>query len=139
MTTQNIINAAPLCLTPLSQQIKEAGGEGFNCDVKVTPIKGSFSSIYTFQTAEGEKSIKTVNDYQVGVLTAEEKHLIRFNADKKEYTLVTRREIKKAPYKTLLVKPLGSSFDEMIDELNKMYPNRFAWSFENPELILQAR
>ena len=92
----DVINAAPLLLKPLSQQIKEAGGEGLNDSVKVEKIKNSFSCVYSFKTEMGEKSIRTLNEFSVGMIDHTENHFVKFNGDTSEYTLVTPRETQKS-------------------------------------------
>jgi hypothetical protein len=128
----NIINAAPLLLKPLSQQIKEAGGEGFNDSVKVEKIENSFSCVYTFKTEMGEKSIRTLNEFSVGMIDHTENHFVKFNGDTSEYTLVTPRETQNGSKKILLIKSLGYSFDEMMKTLKEMWPNRVVWKLDNP-------
>ena len=61
----NITQMAPLYLSPVDTQIKTHGGRGYNCDVETTDIKGSFQTIYTFDTDDGKKSLITPNYYHV--------------------------------------------------------------------------
>jgi hypothetical protein len=113
LNSKSEIAALPLRLVPLSNQIEEAGGEGFNCDVVVKPMKNSFSVLYTFWTKDGIKTLKTRNEFQVGMVEDVENHFVIFDADIGEYTLVTPRDIKKEPYRILLIKSLGNSFNEI--------------------------
>jgi len=130
--TSNIIQAKRLLMAPLSSQIKAAGGEGFNCDVKCTPVKDSFASMYTFETENGKRTLLTHNETHVGLIDDEVNHHVMFNADNGEYTSVTVNEIVVEPYRELKVKSLGYSFNDMFKSLKNMWPKRQVWNLTVP-------
>lgn len=127
------IMAKPLYQTALDTQIRELGGRGYNCGVKVTPIQGSYSCIYTFDTPEGVKSIKTANALTLGMVDG---NFIIHNGDSGEYSLVTVKKINRAPYKICHVKSLGNSLEEMYWALKLIWPNRLSWQLNIPEMLL---
>ncbi|MFT6904997.1 MAG: hypothetical protein ACJAS1_001651 [Oleiphilaceae bacterium] len=127
------IQAVSLYLKCLDDQIKDAGGEGYNCDVKVAPITGSFSHAYTFNTADGEKTLITPNTFCVGVIHDERDHFVEFNADTGSYDLVTPRLVKKEAKKVLFLKLLGNSFSETLITLKQIWPNRAVWDLTPPK------
>ena len=127
-----IINAVPLLLKPLSQQIKEAGGEGYNSSVCVQAVSNSFSHLYVFETSDGKKAIKTQNVFYVGMISSAKKHFVQFNGDTEEYTLVTQQERPKNESKLLFIKSLGHSFAEMQLALEAIWPERLVWDLTNP-------
>jgi len=131
-----IINAEPLLLKPLAQQIKEVGGEGYNCPVKVTRLNNSFSVDYCFNTNEGERVIRTSNDFQVGMVDDVENYFVMFNTDNGEYTLITPKAIKKAPFKLLLIKSFGFDYQSMIEGLEALWPNRVVWNLSHPDTAI---
>lgn len=61
MNSTNFIHANPLLLSSLDSQIRSLGGRGFNASVKCQPVQGSFSKLYTFDTAEGPKGVVSEN------------------------------------------------------------------------------
>lgn len=128
-----IILAKPLYQTALDTQIRELGGRGYNYGVKVTPIKGSYSCIYTFDTPEGVKSIQTENVLTLGVVDG---NLVIHNGDTGEYSLVTVKKITRAPYKLSHVKALGNSLEDMYWALKLIWPNRISWQLNIPEMLL---
>ncbi|NQZ51060.1 MAG: hypothetical protein HRT95_13085 [Moritella sp.] len=132
--SSHITQAIRLLMAPLSSQIKTAGGEGFNCDVKCTPVKGSFAAMYTFETENGKRTLLTHNETHVGLIDEEVYHHIMFNAQNGEYTSTTVNDIDVEPYRILKVKSLGFSFEDMHKSLKKMWPNRVVWKLTVPEL-----
>jgi hypothetical protein len=135
----SIITAAPLMLKSLSQQIQDAGGEGFNCSVKVERIKNSFSEFYHFDTPSGPKTIKTLNRFTVGMIDDAVNHFVEFDGDTKEYSLVTPHSFKKPPYKLLKIKDIGSTFEDMFNHLKAIWPDRVVWKLTEPSEALASR
>lgn len=135
MTEQVHIKAQPLRLINLSQQIINAGGKGFNFDVDVKPLEGSYSVLYSFNTPEGLKTLKTSNVFQVGVVDYDVNHFVMFDGDSGKYYLETEKEIVKAPFKILLQKDLGESFYEMKASLIEIWPNRIVWNLTRPRIL----
>lgn len=133
----DIIQAAPLLLEPLDVQIKKAGGRGYNCDVVTKPIPGTFSALYSFKTPEGIKTIKTPNDYQVGLVDADLDYFVMYDADTGEYSLVTKHTISNPPYRTLVVRKIGHTFDDMRAYLKRRWPNRTVWNLTHPNEALK--
>jgi hypothetical protein len=133
----NLIKAGSLLLEPLDSQIKKAGGRGYNCEVVVKPISGTFSTLYSFKTDSGVKTIQTPNDFQVGIVDdAELTYFVMFDADKGEYSLVTKHNIAKPPHEILVVRTLGYSFDAMKVELERRWPHRTVWNLTHPAQAL---
>lgn len=135
----SIIKAVSLTLRPLSNQIKDAGGAGYNCDVKVERLINSFSAIYRFNTPEGEKAILSPNTFRVGLIDAPEcNHFVEFNGDTGEYDLVTPKETAKGPAKILLRSFLGNSLQEAKEALQKLWPERCVWSLTDPAEVING-
>jgi len=129
-----IIMAKPLYHTALDTQIRELGGRGYNCGVKVTPIQGSYSCIYTFDTPEGVKHLQTKCELTLGVVDG---NIIIHNGETGEYSLVTINKVNRAPYKIILVKTLGNSLEEMYWALKLIWPNHLSWQLNIPETLLK--
>lgn len=129
--SQNVFLAAPLTMKPISQQISEAGGRGYNADVLVTPVSNSHQELYIFNTPEGVKSMLTRNEFQVGLIDDAENHLVMYYGDTNQYRLVTPVDTKNG--KILKVADLGYSFEEMQESVQKIWPNRCVWKFTNPD------
>lgn len=123
------ILAKPLLLVPLSTQITELGGQGYNSDVETTRVKGSFSSLYRFKTPEGERTLLTRNEFQVGFVNNQ---FIMYHGDLGEFTLVTRNTFSKFPFKLLHVQTLGFSFDDMKKQLSIIFPKQIVWNLTDP-------
>lgn len=133
-----IISAAPLHLVPLHQQIINAGGEGYNTDVRAERVKNSFSTVYYFDTKDGEKALQTRNTYQVVyVNSGENKHYVDYDADKGEYWLATLRNIKKPPYHFLEGVFLGRTAEEAERRLKTIWPERLRWDLTIPDIFIR--
>jgi hypothetical protein len=87
-----IINAETFFLITLDCQIKMHGGKGFNCDVVVDPVKGKYSFDYTFDTLEGSKTLRSVNQFQIAVFEPSFDGLcyVVHDADKDVFLMVRR-------------------------------------------------
>ncbi|WP_196160889.1 hypothetical protein [Reinekea sp. G2M2-21] len=131
-----VIEAAPLLLKALSTQIKEAGGRGYNSDVIDVAIDRSFSVLHTFDTPEGKKTIKTRNEFQVGLIDADQNYFVIYNADRNDYRLVTVHEPANAP-KVIRDVHLGYSFEVMMQNVQARWPNRVVWRLTDPNTIAQ--
>ena len=107
------ILAKPLLLVPLSKQITELGGPGFNTDVETFRVKGSFSSLYRFKTHEGEKMLLTRNEFQVGFINGQ---YVMYHGDTGEFSLVTQNTFPKPPYKLLHIQ----------------FPKQIVWNLTDP-------
>ncbi len=83
--------------------------------------------------------ILTSIDFQVGIIDCNDNHFVMFNGDTGEYTLVTSRDINKAPFKLLFIKSLGWCFGDMFLSLKILWPNRVVWRLQNPTDILKNR
>ncbi len=129
MNSTNFIHAKPLLLSALDSQIRSLGGRGFNASVKCQPVQGSFSKLYTFDTAEGPKTLITRNECQVGYIDG---LFVMYWADQNEYVLVTVKRIPKPPYKLCLIHHLAHNFDDAVVALKAMWPNRTQWDLRNP-------
>ncbi|WP_196160897.1 hypothetical protein [Reinekea sp. G2M2-21] len=130
-SVQNIFLAAPLKIKSISQQIAEAGGEGFNVDVTISPISGSHQELYTFTTPEGRKSMLTRNEFQVGMIDDAETHFVMYYGDTIQYRLVTPVDTTNG--KILKVHDLGYSFEDMQANVQELWPNRVVWKFTHPD------
>jgi hypothetical protein len=131
-----IILAKPLLLVPLSTQIEELGGNGFNAHVDVQHEAGTFSSLYRFTASSStEKVLKTRNEFQCGVISAKYSHYVMYNADTMDYQIVTPRTLKVHPFKILLITDIGCSFNEALMNLKNLFPERVVWNLTDPAKV----
>ncbi len=86
------IHAISFLHTTLDSQIKMHGGNGFTCDVDVNPVKGTYSYEYTFNTPEGTKTLRSVNQFQIAVFEPASDGLcyVIHDADKDVFLMVRR-------------------------------------------------
>lgn len=129
-----IYQALPLKLVPLNTQILNLGGEGFNCNVKVTPVEDSYSSLYEFNTPEGLKILQTQNEFQVGLIDTNDGNLyVMYYPDKFEFTLMRVAEAPKMPGGRILIHTwLGATFPAAMAALKGMFPERINWDRITP-------
>lgn len=129
-----IIQALPLLLMPLSTQISNLGGEGYNCSVKSSQVPGSYSYRYEFNTHEGLKTLVTLNEFQVGFIDdASGDFHVYYYPDRFEYNLVRVVEAPKMPGGKILVSStLGATFPAAMAALKELFPNRVNWSRIQP-------
>lgn len=135
-----IYQALPLALVPLSTQISNLGGEGFNCRVTVTPVLGSYSTLYQFDTAEGKKTLQTQNEFQVGRISdSTGDYFVMYYPDKFEFTLMRVVEAPAMPGGKVLVQTwLGATFPAAMAALIARYPNRMDWNCITPPPTLYS-
>lgn len=134
-TISNLIKADSFRVASLSSQIEAAGGT-LNNNVKYKRIKGSFSSIYTFSTNEGEKRILTKNEYLVGIISEDTTHRIYYNGDSKNYKLYSFKEFDDNDRPVYTTKLLAKSFETMKTALKERFPNRVVWNLSDPMIDL---
>lgn len=163
-----IIKALPLLLVTLDQQIKNAGGQGFNYKVDVVHLDKSFSCHYVFEIEGGEFiTLETRNSYQVGRV---DDYYVDFNGDTNEYTLVNITKAKNCSFgisgsnegiisyngsgsvdispctittkhfpRMLWSTSIGFDYEAMFKNLKQMWPKRVNWTLSNPETILKLQ
>lgn len=129
--------ALPFLQMPLDSQIKLHGGKGFNCEVKVTPVPGTYSFNYEFYTDDGAKILTSVNQFQLGVVNTAEDGLchIIHNADKNEYLMFrVNRYPERYSDEKLSEFLLGYSYEAALSALRSWYPNFTNWNLTKPIL-----
>lgn len=129
-----IYQALPLKLVPLNTQILNLGGEGFNCNVRVTPVDGSYSVLYEFNTPDGLKTLKTVNEFQVGIIDdAAGNYFVMYYPDKFEFSLMRVAIAPKLPGGKILIHTwLGATFPAAMAALKGIFSDRINWSRITP-------
>lgn len=130
------IDAKSLFITSLNQQIIDAGGEGYNCNVHSERVKNSFSVIHTFRTPEGVKVLQTPNEYMVGLIADERRHYVYFHMNEDLYVLYTFEGYSDTNERVHSSKVIGNSFDSMKVELQKLFPKRCVWNLCDPRIAL---
>lgn len=129
-----IIEALPLLLMSLDVQIRNHGGEGFNCNVGVSACENSYSVLYKFDTADGVKVLMTQNAFQVGIIESDSgiSHVMYY-PDKFEFSLVRVAPAPKLPGGKILVHSyLGATFPAAMAALKQNYPNQVNWNRITP-------
>jgi hypothetical protein len=122
--------AFPLLLMPLDAQIRRRGGKGFNSNVKATPIPGSYSVQYEFETADGPVTLTTLNEFQLGIIdTFQGLVHVMYCADKKLFFKVLNTSA------IVLKTPLAQTFEEAMSVLKTMYPTHTNWKLTTPPII----
>ncbi|MAA93004.1 MAG: hypothetical protein CML21_00570 [Rheinheimera sp.] len=129
--------AFPLLLMPLDVQIKRRGGEGFNCDVKATPIPGSYSVKYEFETAFGPATLTTLNQFNLGIIHSNEGPLhVMYCADKQSFFKVLVKPAKRLIGKKILfTTPIAETFEQAMSVLKSWYPTYTNWKLDKPPII----
>lgn len=119
------IAAAPLLLESLDSQIRRHGGNGFNHQVFVTPVPGTYSFVYRFNTVDGEKQLQTRDECQVALIELDGgcQHVMVTGAG--EYRLVT--PWKAGGNRCLFSGHIGNSHEEAKRALQELYPRHHRW------------
>jgi hypothetical protein len=129
MKPAQYVHAKPLLLSALDSQIRGLGGRGFNASVQCQSVQDSFSKLYTFDSAEGTKTLITRNECQIGYIDG--RHVMYW-ADQNEFVLVTVKRTPNPPYKLCLIHHLAHNFDDAVMALKAMWPDRTQWDLRNP-------
>lgn len=129
--------AFPLLLMSLDAQIRRHGGKGFNTSVKATPIPGSYSVNYEFETADGPVSLTTLNQFQLGIIDSEQGLVhVMYCADNKTFFKVVPTPSKRiVGGKILLTTPIAETFEQAMSTLKSWYPTHTNWKLTTPPII----
>jgi hypothetical protein len=131
----SIILAKPLLLVPLSNQIMELGGRGYNSDCREEKIEGSFCQLVSFDTDVGEKTLLTRNDVQIGLIADSETYFVYYCGNNGEYTLRKKLVQTAFPKVRIEIKTLGYSLNECMTSLKNIWPKRLVWNIQNPHAL----
>lgn len=132
-----IIMGSTVLLKSINKQIIEAGGKGFNTEVKKNRVQGSFAMEYHFETRNGRKTIQLPNELRLAqVQTPQHTYHIVYHGDTGEFVLTHVFYRKCDDKKVLFITPLGSSFEEAGVNLQKHFPDVENFAIENPKDVM---
>lgn len=129
------ISAESLLTRSLSSQIEALGGEGYNCSVTSTPIKGSYSVKHLFSTEDGDIELVTQNEYMVGLFEVEAKYYLYHCGDAGVFELRKFEGFSDDGSKVYSSVVLGSDYKKVIEGIKARWPNRVVLNFTIPPLV----
>lgn len=132
----SVLIAKPFRSMTLDAQIKMHGGRGFTCEVIAIPVKGTYSCDFVFNTPEGSKTLRSVNQCKIAVFEPDDQGLCCVYHDGETDSYVMFREHQNATNHAHDMSSglfLGKTLDSAEQTLRNWFPRHLNFKFNQPQ------